>query len=119
MDRIVLPGPVARYVSRLVGATHPASPEATEKVNTYVSLGASPRAAIAIAEASRAYALVRGRPTVCFDDVRHVATHALNHRIIMNYKARMDRTDPYAVIDEVLSTLDETGLNLPANMEIR
>lgn len=119
MERIVLPGPVSRYVSRLVGATHPDSPEATEKVATYVSLGASPRAAIAIAEASRAYALVRGRPTVCFDDVRHVAPHALNHRIMLNYKARMDRADTHAVIGELLSALDETGINLPDNMEIR
>ena len=53
MDRIYLPRPVSRYIARLVSATHPGAPEATDAVTRYVSYGASPRAAIAIAEAAR------------------------------------------------------------------
>ena len=63
MDRIYLPRPVARYIARLVAATHPGAEEATDVVNRYVSYGASPRAAIAIAEAARGHALVDGRPS--------------------------------------------------------
>ena len=65
--------PVSRYIARLVSATHPGGAEATEPVNKYVSYGASPRAAIAIAEAARGHALVAGRPSVGFEDVKIVA----------------------------------------------
>ncbi|MGH8700954.1 MAG: AAA family ATPase, partial [Burkholderiales bacterium] len=80
MDRIFLPKPVSRYIARLVAATHAESEEATEEVRNYVGYGASPRAAIALAEAARAYALLAGRPTAGFDDVKAVAAPVLNHR---------------------------------------
>jgi len=118
MDKIFLPKPVSRYISRLVGATHSQSREATEMVQDYVSYGASPRAAIAIAEAARGYALLSERPTVGFEDVRTVAPAVLNHRLILNYKARFDHIDSFAIIDGLISALDETGLNLPADLEI-
>ncbi len=91
MGKIYLPHPVSRYIARLVSATHPGGVEATEPVNKYVSYGASPRAAIAIAEAARAHALVAGRPSVGFEDVKVVAQPVLNHRLILNYQARFDR----------------------------
>ena len=118
MDRMFLPRPVARYISRLVAASHGESPEATEGVRNYVSYGASPRAAIAIAESARAAALLAGRPTVGFEDVRHVAPAVLNHRVLLNYKARFDQVDSFAVIDELLGAVDEAGLNLPDDLEV-
>ncbi|HEY6400714.1 MAG TPA: AAA family ATPase, partial [Blastocatellia bacterium] len=51
MDRVFLPKPVSRYISRLVAATHADSEEAIDEVRDYVGYGASPRAAIAVAEA--------------------------------------------------------------------
>ena len=118
MERIYLPRPVSRYIARLVAATHPGSPEAGEAVNKYVSYGASPRAAIAIAEAARGHALIAGRPTVGFDDVKQVAPPVLNHRIILNYQARFDRFDTSALVQGLLKSLDETGLKLPADVQV-
>jgi MoxR-like ATPase len=118
VDRIYLPRPVSRYVARLVAATHAGATEAPPTVRSYVAHGASPRAAIAIAEAARAYALLAGRPTVGFEDVKAVAVPVLNHRLILNYKARLDQVDAFAVIRELLAALEETGLNLPADMKI-
>jgi len=118
MDRIFLPRPVSRYIARLVAATHPNTPEATDSVNQYVSFGASPRAAIAIAEASRGNALIAGRPTVGFEDVRAVAPSVLNHRVLLSYKAKFDRVDSYRVIDELLESMDEAGLDLPSDVEV-
>src|SRR5262249_18778258 len=83
LDRIFLPRPVARYVARLVAATPPGAAEATPRVRTYVSYGASPRAAIAMAESARAVALMAGRPTVGFEDVKAVTAAVLNHRLIL------------------------------------
>ena len=118
VDRVYLPRPVARYIARLVAATHARAAEAPPSVRNYVAHGASPRAAIAIAESARAFALLRGRPTAGFEDVKAVAAPVLNHRLILNYKARLDQVDAFAVIRDLLAGIEETGLNLPADMKI-
>ncbi|MBN1918368.1 MAG: AAA family ATPase [Verrucomicrobia bacterium] len=118
MDRVFLPKPVSRYISRLVAATHGTSAEATDDVRAYVAYGASPRAAIAMAEAARAHALLAARPAVGFGDVKVVAPAVLNHRIVLNYKARFDRVDAFRVVDGLLAEIDEAGLNLPKEFEI-
>jgi len=118
MEQVFLPRPVCRYISRLVAATHPQSAEATESVNSYVNYGASPRAAIAMAEAARAYALLEGRPSVGFSDVKAIAMPVLNHRLILNYKARFDQVSTRQIIEQLLQQLDEAGLNLPRDVRI-
>ena len=47
LEQIFLPRPVSRYIARLVAATHAAGKEAPLLVKSYVTHGASPRAAIA------------------------------------------------------------------------
>ena len=119
MDRIWLPRPVSRWISRLVAATHPGAAEAPAGVGKYVSYGASPRAAIAMAEAARGAALLAGRPTVGFEDVRGVAAAVLNHRVILNYKARLDGVDSFKIVDELFGAIEEAGLGLPADVEVQ
>lgn len=118
VDEIYLPAAVAKYIARLVAATHPGSPEAPENVNSYVTYGASPRAAIAIAESARALAMMRGQATVSFKAVAEVAPAVLNHRILLNYKARFDQIDTYLLVDQLLKALDEIGMNLPGDISI-
>ena len=119
MENIFLPKPVASYIARLVSATHPDNAEAPEPVTRYVQYGASPRAAIAMAEAARAHALVDGRPTVGFEDVRAIARPVLNHRLILNYQARFDRMDAHGVLDQLLESLEDTGLYLPEDVSLQ
>ncbi len=116
--RIVLPRPVASYIARLVAATHPARPHSAPKVREYVAYGASPRAAIGIAEAARAYALLDGRPTAGFDDVKTVAAPVLNHRLILDYKARFDQVPVAAVIEDLLAHVQEADETLPPGIEV-
>jgi MoxR-like ATPase len=118
MGRIFLPRPVSRYIARLVSATHFQAAEAPDPVRNYVAYGASPRAAIAMAEAARAFALLAGRPTVGFEDVKAVAAPVLNHRLILNYKARLDQVNAFTLVRDLLAGLDETGLNLPGDLEV-
>ena len=118
MDRIVLPRPVARYIARLVAATHQGGAEATPFVNQYVTYGASPRAAIALAEAARAHALCNGRPTAGFEDVKVIAPSVLNHRLLLSYQARLDKVDSWAVVEQLLSSLDEAALHLPPDIQV-
>jgi len=118
MERIYLPRAVSRYIARLVAASHPDNAEATSDVTSYVTYGASPRAAIAMAEASRAHALMCGRPSVGFDDVRAVASPVMNHRLILNYKARFDQVSELTIVRGLLDSLDEAGMELPPDIQI-
>lgn len=118
VDRIVLPSPVSRYIARVVSASHPDAAEATDAVREYVQYGASPRAAITIAEAARGHALIDGRPTVGFEDVQAVTKPAVNHRIILNYKARFDKVNTYQIVASLIESLDEAETGLPADLQM-
>ncbi len=117
VDRVFLPQPVAAYIARLVDATHPASDLAPTPVKEYVRYGASPRAAIAVAESARAFALLGGKPNVGFDDVRAVASPAIAHRIVLDYKARLDGKGGTDVVDGVLASISELDEALPSEVE--
>jgi MoxR-like ATPase len=118
VDRVFLPKAVARFISRLVTLTHPETQGAPDLVSRYVCYGASPRAAIALAEAGRAMALLAGRPTVGFDDIRAILFSVLNHRIILNYKARFDGVSAVRVIESLLKKAEEATLSLPADVKL-
>ncbi len=95
---------VLRYALHLVRATHPELPEAPAIVKKYVRYGASPRAAQSIVLASKAMALLATRYHVAAEDVRSVAVAALNHRIIRNFNAEMERVTAEEIARGVLAT---------------
>jgi MoxR-like ATPase len=115
VDRIFLPNAVANWIARLVEASHPRGATASTKVKAYVRWGASPRAAIAIAEAARAAALIDGRPGVGFEDVRAAAPAALAHRIVLDYRARLDGVRGLDLVAELLQTVPEIAEAVPAH----
>jgi MoxR-like ATPase len=99
--------PVTRLVLQLLRATHPDTAEAPASVRKYVRYGASPRGAQAMVLAAKAWALLNGRYHVASEDVRRVAVPALNHRIILNFQAEMDRVAPSGVVGDVLAAFAE------------
>lgn len=119
MNQIYLPGPVADYIARLVNASDPSSGCASELVKQFVQYGASPRAAIAVAEASRGVALLDNRPSVGFEDVRKVVVPALNHRILLNYKAKFEGVTTSDVLSDLTNRIKETDLGLESEIEIQ
>jgi MoxR-like ATPase len=119
VDAVHMPRGVASYIARLVAASHPASAEAPEAVRTFVKYGSSPRAAISIGAASRALALLRGRPNVGFDDVRQVAPPAMAHRLVLDYTARLEGWDGRRVVDALLAAVPEIERGLPQALEAR
>jgi MoxR-like ATPase len=87
-------------------------------VRKYVRYGASPRAAIGIAEAARASALLAKRPTVGFEDVAKVAAAVLNHRLVLGYQARYDQVTSSAVVEALLTGVEDVALDLPEDMQV-
>ena len=75
------------------------------RTHTGIALGASPRATIALASASRAKAAIAGRDYVLPDDVKALAGSVLAHRLILAPESRLRGMKPAAVIEEILETV--------------
>ena len=91
VDQVFLPEAVIDYIARLVAASHPDRATCPDDVRPLIRYGASPRAAIAMGEASRAVALLEERPNVDFDDVDRVAVPAMAHRLVMQHNQQSQR----------------------------
>lgn len=78
------------------------------RTHRQLTLGASPRAAVALLNASKALALIRGRVFLIPDDVKAMALPVLRHRIILRPEAEIEGRSP----DAVLKTLVD-GVEVP------
>ena len=116
VDRVFLPEPVASWIARIVAATHPGTAGASADVKRYVRFGASPRAAIAIAESARAAALLAGRPHVDFADVETVSVPALAHRLVLDHAARLDGVTAATLVARVRASVDPVRRGLPVEV---
>ena len=70
-----------------------------------LSLGASPRAALALYRTSQAMAAVDGREFVTPDDVKRLAVPVLAHRVVLNSTSRLRGQAAEQIVNEVLSTV--------------
>ena len=71
-----------------------------------VYLGASPRASVAILNASKAYALLNGRDFVAPDDIKFVAPSVLQHRLILTAEAEMEGYTPLKVAQRLIEKVE-------------
>jgi MoxR-like ATPase len=71
-----------------------------------IYLGASPRASLAIMNASKAIAAINGRDFVIPDDILEVIPPVLRHRIILSPEKEMEGVTEDAVIKQILQTMD-------------
>ena len=67
-----------------------------------VYLGASPRASVAMMQASKAYALLQGRDFVTPEDIKFVAPYVLQHRLILTAEAEMEGYSPVKVTERLI-----------------
>jgi MoxR-like ATPase len=104
---VILADHVRDYLVRLVLATHPQGEFAPEIATQYLRWGASPRAAQALALASKVRALLDGRYNVSFEDVRRVYLPGLRHRVIVNFEAQAEGVEADKVLLELLQKVPE------------
>ena len=91
------------YAARLVQSTHPDEPGSPELVKKYVAYGASPRAAISLVAGAKGHAFMRGAHNVAVEDIRAVFPMALNHRVLLNFKAQSEGLRVERILDQVLA----------------
>jgi MoxR-like ATPase len=106
---IIIAPPVQDYAIRLVLATHPGGDFATAETNKFIRCGGSPRAAQAMALASKLRAILESRYNVSFEDVRRVYLPALRHRILLNFEAQAENIPPDQVLMQILKDVKEKG----------
>ena len=110
--RVFVPRAVARYIARLVHATQPGG----EVLRDDLRFGASPRAALALAAASKTRALMHGRINVGFEDVRLLAAPVLRHRLVLDYRARVSGRTADHIVEYLLGAVPVDGEDVPRTL---
>jgi len=104
-DEIYMDEKIEEYIVNLVDASR--NPEAYRlEIGQFIRYGASPRASIFLAMASKANALIEGRGYVTPQDVKTVAMNVLRHRIILTYEAEAEEKRSEDIIEQILQTVD-------------
>ena len=112
IQRLVRQVPISdamnRFAVNLTRATRPDEDAASERVQSYVSYGASVRAAIFLSLTSRARALLNGRYHVIPDDIRTLALPVLRHRLQLNYLAESDQVNVDTLVTDLLDRVGDS-----------
>ena len=101
VNQIYIDEKIEKYIVDIVFATRFPAEFGLSELQSIISFGASPRASISLALASRAYAFLRGRGFVIPEDVRAVCHDVLRHRIGLSYEAEANNISS----DEIISTI--------------
>ncbi|ROT94311.1 MoxR family ATPase [Altererythrobacter sp. FM1] len=97
LDQVTVAGEIVDYVVRLVRAT---------RDNADLSSGASPRAAVQLANAARARAALEGRDYVIPDDVKALAVAVLRHRLVLSPAAEIEGREVETLVAEMVESTE-------------
>jgi MoxR-like ATPase len=96
---------VVDYIVDLVRATRDPSVVGLANLKPLVAFGASPRASIALTQAAKAHAFLRGRGYVLPEDVRAMALDVLRHRVLLTFEAEAEEIDSDQVVTRILDAV--------------
>ena len=88
--------PVRDYIIRVTRFT---------RTHQEIELGASPRATLALFQASQAWAAIQGRDYVLPDDVKLMAPHVLTHRLMISPQAQLRGRKPQELVAAIVETV--------------
>ncbi|HEY0995390.1 MAG TPA: AAA family ATPase [Gemmatimonadaceae bacterium] len=97
---------IVDYIVDIVHATRQPKDFGLADIVPLVEFGASPRATIALAQASRAHAFLRGRSFVTPDDVKAIAPDVLRHRVLTTYEAEAEEVTSDDLITRILGKIE-------------
>ena len=85
------------YIAKITIAT---------RENQFLYLGASPRASLALLNASKAFAAIRGRDFVTPEDIKEASYAVLRHRIAVSPEREMEGLSTDEVIRQILEGIE-------------
>jgi MoxR-like ATPase len=104
-DEIFMDEKIEEYIVNLVEATRKPADYGLD-IEQLIRYGASPRATIFLAMASKANAFIEGRGYVTPQDVKTIAMDVLRHRVVITYEAEAEEMTSENIIDQILQTVD-------------
>jgi MoxR-like ATPase len=105
-DAVFLDPKIRRYVLDLVAATRDPRGAGIPELADLVSFGASPRATLYLARATKALALLRGRAYVIPEDVKELAPDVLRHRLVPSYEAEAEEVSADDLVARLLDRVE-------------
>ncbi|PIX93530.1 MAG: ATPase [Ignavibacteria bacterium CG_4_10_14_3_um_filter_37_18] len=106
LQQIYMDEKIEKYILDIVFATRTPKDFNLDKLTDLISYGASPRASINLAIASRAMAFIKRRGYVIPEDVRTIAYDVLRHRIAVTYEAEAEEITSENIISEILNKVE-------------
>lgn len=105
INQIYLDEKIEKYILDMVFATRFPEKYGLSEIKNYISFGASPRASINLAIASRAYAFMKGRAFVIPEDVKEIAKDVLRHRIGLSFEAEAEEVTQDDIVNKILAKI--------------
>ena len=105
VQQIYIDEKIQKYIVDIVFATRFPSDYGLNDLKSMISFGASPRASINMALASRAYAFLRNRGYVIPEDVRAVCHDVMRHRLGLSYEAEANNITSDEIISNILDKI--------------
>lgn len=97
VKQIVVEAPLLSYIAKIVVNT---------RENGFLYLGASPRASIAILNAAKGFAALRGRDFVTPEDVKDAAIPVLQHRVVVAPEREMEGVQAQDIIKQIIESIE-------------
>jgi MoxR-like ATPase len=97
---------IEKYILDIVFATRQPEQYKLGKLKPLLAYGASPRASINLALASKAYAFIKRRGYVIPEDVRAVCMDVMRHRVGITYEAEAENMTSEMIVNEILNAVE-------------
>jgi MoxR-like ATPase len=97
ISQILIEEHLIAYIAKIVTST---------RENAFLYLGASPRASIAILNAAKGFALIRGRDFVTPEDIKDAAIPVLQHRVVVAPEKEMEGVAVEEIITQIINTVE-------------
>ena len=105
VQQIYIDEKIQKYIVDIVFASRFPNDYGLNDLKSMISFGASPRASINMALASRAYAFLRNRGYVIPEDVRAVCHDVMRHRLGLSYEAEANNITADEIISNILDKI--------------
>ncbi|SKB66869.1 MoxR-like ATPase [Soonwooa buanensis] len=105
INQIYLDEKIEKYILDMVFATRYPEKYGLADLKNLINFGASPRASINLAIASRANAFIKGRAFVIPEDVKSIAKDVLRHRIGLSFEAEAEEVSQDEIVDRILAKI--------------
>lgn len=105
VNDIYLDNKLKEYLVDVVLSTRDPEKYGASELSAFIRFGASPRATISLALASKAVAFMQGRSFVTPQDIKDVGLDVLRHRVIISYEAEAENVSSDDIVKKIFETV--------------